>query len=213
MDIAFGFDPGGIDEFGWAVLECPPYDLPHIRAAGTVDHAEEAVSAATSRLRSEDQVIAAGIDSPMYWTPTGERQAESIVRDAMRSRGAPNVGGTVQHPNSLRGACVVQGPTTALLLRERFRDIQITESHPKALVWLLGIASKDRQPRELLPRDFAKLFRCSYSGEHERDAALAAWSAQSMASRRVGWTNLVERERAPLFIAGAVGYWLPLAAS
>jgi hypothetical protein len=212
MDVTFGFDPGGAGDFGWAVLERDfSARLARVRAAGSASHAAHAVSAACAELAPGDRVIAAGIDSPMYWTPSGDRAAELIVRDAMRARGAPNVGGTVQHPNSLRGACVVQGPTTALLLRQRFQSIAITEAHPKALVWLLGIATKGRQPRALLPEDFRPFLDCSYSCEHERDACLAAWTALSMATRKAGWTNLVEREADVLFIAGDVGYWLPLA--
>jgi len=211
MNIALGFDPGGTGQFGWAVLECPAADIPKLRDAGTAKHAEEAVSAAVDRLQADDDVVAAGIDSPMYWTPSGEREADGIVRNAMRSCGARNVGGTVQHPNSLRGACVVQGPTAAILLRQCFPDVPITECHPKALVWLLRIATATRHSRNLTPREFASLFQGSFTCEHERDAILAAYSAHSMASRKVGWINLVERESAPLFIAGDVGYWLPLA--
>jgi hypothetical protein len=210
MDVTLGFDPGGAGQFGWAVLECPSNVTPRLRACGSALHADDAVHAGCAKLRVDDRLVAAGIDSPMYWTPSGDRAAERIVRDAMRARGARNVGGTVQHPNSLRGACVVQGPTTALLLRHRFPGVPITEAHPKALLWLLGIATSTRQPGQLAPQDFEALFRCSYSCEHERDAILAAWTAYAMVTQRFGWINLVERERDPLFIGGKVGYWLPL---
>jgi hypothetical protein len=210
MDVTLGFDPGGAGHFGWAVLEYQSNDTPCLRACGSALHADDAVRAASAELRIDDCVVAAGIDSPMYWTATGDRAAERIVRDAMSARGARNVGGTVQHPNSLRGACVVQGPTTGVLLRTRFPSIPITEAHPKALLWLLGMATVHRQPHNLSPLDFATLFSCSYSCEHERDALLAAWTAYAMSTRRIGWTNLVEREHDPIFIAGEVEYWLPL---
>lgn len=213
MDITFGFDPGGAGDFGWAVLECPADGLPRVRVVGDAANAEDAVAAACSWLETGDSLTAAGIDSPMYWTPSGDRQAEIVVRDALRARGAPNVGGTVQHPNSLRGACVVQGPTTGILLRRRFPHVQITEAHPKALLWLLGVATAAHQARDVVPNDLMPFFSCSYSSEHQRDAALAAWAAHSMVSRKAGWLNLVDRELEALFIAGDVGYWLPLAAT
>jgi hypothetical protein len=212
MDVTFGFDPGGAGEFGWAVLETSSSERPALRVAGTAWHASNAIDAACAELRSDDRVLAAGIDSPMYWTPSGDRVAETIVRNAMRSFGAPNVGGTVQHPNSLRGACVVQGPTTALLLRQRFAGLPITESHPKAMLWLMRVARSDHLPRDLTAEDLEPFVLCRYSSEHERDAVLAAWAARAMVVREPGWTDLVEQESAPLFVAGHVGYWLPLAA-
>lgn len=107
----------------------------------------------------------------------------------------------------------MQGPTTAILLRQRFADLPITETHPKALLWLLGVANVGHQPRDVTPEDLERLFRCRYSSEHERDAALSAWAAQAMVIGRTGWANLVEFERDALFIAGPVGYWLPVAAT
>ena len=178
-------------------MGCPRtllFNHPRLRAAGSACHAENAVAAACAKLETGDRVIAAGIDSPMYWTPSGLREAEAIVRDAMRSRGAPNVGGTVQHPNSLRGAVVVQGPTTAILLRQRFPGMPITEAHPKALVWLVRIATISRQPRDLVPastpaviqllifiRTRARCCACSVVGAF--DGISQGWLGESRGAR------------------------------
>jgi len=64
----------------------------------------------------------------------------------MRQRGAQNVHGTVQAVNSLRGACLVQGILTAILLRQRVPEIHVSESHPKAVLWLLGAATPENPP-------------------------------------------------------------------
>src|SRR5262249_14114045 len=46
--------------------------------------------------------------------------------------------------NSLRGAVLVQGLCPAMLLRERVHGLPITETHPKDLLRLLGIAGLAR---------------------------------------------------------------------
>jgi hypothetical protein len=62
----------------------------------------------------------------------------------MHARGAKTPSGTVQQLNSPRGAVLVQGLVAAMLLRERVHGLPITETHPKALLWLLGTASPAR---------------------------------------------------------------------
>ena len=60
-----------------------------------------------------------------------------------RSRGE-DPSGTVQQLNSLRGAALVQGLVAAMLLSQRVHGLPITETHPKAVLWLLRIASLAR---------------------------------------------------------------------
>ena len=213
MDVILGFDPGGVGEFGWAVLELTSGARPAFRKSGSAGHAEGAIHAALANVDSNDRVAAAEIDSPLYWTPSGDRLAEVAVHASMKARGAPNVGGTVQHPNSLRGACVVQGPATAIILRQRIPNVPITEAHPKALLWALGIATQARQPRDLTYADLDQLVPCTYACEHERDAILSAWAAHCMVRRSSGWINLAAAEPSPIFMAGPVEYWFPVAAS
>ena len=211
MYVVLGFDPGGDAQFGWAVLERTDAGLLRSRAKGTAGHAEAALRDTLAHIGPKDRVLGAGIDSPMYWTGTGQRTADRAVRNAITRQGARAASGTVQHPNSLRGACVVQGPVLALLLRRAFPDVLITEAHPKALLWLLGVARKDRPAEAVTGAELSHFVESSaLNGEHERDAVIAALAARGMVDQLPGWVDLVNDEVNPIFIAGPVGYWVPL---
>jgi len=110
-------------------------------AAGNADHAKGAFDAAIVNVPVDQPPKGAGIDAPLSWVVDGGREADSVVRDAIGRAGAPNRSGTVQHFNSLQGSCVIQGMLIAQLLRARYPLLAVTEAHPKALLWLLGIAS------------------------------------------------------------------------
>lgn len=204
MELVLGLDPGGGEgggRFGWAVAEKGEAAPVRIRATGTQSHAVAAISAAFEHVAPGDHVEAAGIDSPMYWTATGERKADLRLRKILRQRGAgSSAGGTVQHPNSLQGACVIQGPIAALLLRRRLPNIPLTESHPKALLWALQIASNDLKPSGVAAGHLGK-FVCGHIGasEDERDATLGAFAAWAMVTQAPGWSDLVALEEDPLF--------------
>lgn len=212
MDVLLGFDPGGRRQFGWAALELT-LDLPlRVRATGVSDDAAQAVAAALERVEPGERLRAAGIDAPLFWTPSGERGADLRVRAILRARGAGSTaGGTVQHPNCLQGACVVQGPTAALLLRRHDAELPLTESHPKALLWALGLATPARRPNAVGTADIGDLARGRIgASEHERDAVLGGYAAWAMVTGADGWEDLVLGERDPLFFTRApVGYWFP----
>jgi hypothetical protein len=217
MELILGFDPGGNASgarFGWAVAENSEEVPVRVVATGTSAHAEGAVSAAFGCVAGDDRVVAVGVDSPMYWTPTGERKADLKLREILRERGAgSSAGGTVQHLNSLQGACLVQGPIAASLVRRRFPDIALTESHPKALLWALRIASKDLKPASISATQLSGLLRGPIGeSEDERDAVLGAFVAWGMVTRQSGWSDLVAIEDDPIFLAcGKAEYWFPTA--
>ena len=138
--LLLGLDPGGKGAFGWALAEdAPAWPLRVVRT-GTADSAREALDAALGAAGSTP-ILAAGIDAPLHWVAEGDRAVDARLRKRIAELGAPHPAGTVQHVNSLRGACLVQGMAAALLLRERFPALPISEAHPKALLWLLGIAA------------------------------------------------------------------------
>src|SRR4051812_16049413 len=126
-----GFDPGGAGMFGWAVAETGSGNSARLIASGRASNAEVAVDLALRCVAAGEVPTAAGIDAPLYWTATGERRADAYVRRQIHRRGAPHPAGTVQHPNSLRGACLLQGVVAATLLRRRYPMLPITETHPK----------------------------------------------------------------------------------
>lgn len=125
-----GLDPGGDGQFGWYIISGRDLPLQVIRAACAAD-AGGAVGSLLDVLGPSPQLHGAGIDSSLFLTPSGNRRVDGIVREAIKKAGAPNVGGTVQHVNSLRGACLTQGVVAAHLLRQKFSGLPITEATRK----------------------------------------------------------------------------------
>jgi len=211
--VILGFDPGGKNQFGWCVAEGTNSGRLRLRASDIASHAAEAVTAALRSSGDFGKVEAAGIDSPLFWVADGDRRADMTVRSAMKRVGAINVSGTVQHVNSLRGACLSQGIVAAHLLRRELPEIRITESHPKALLWLLHVASRIKRPVTEVGighlRDFVE---CEWSrlSDHERDAALGAVAASAMINRRSGWRDLYLEENNPFTPVSPVEYWMPV---
>jgi predicted nuclease with RNAse H fold len=168
----FGADPGGADNFGVAVL----------REDGTyntqcVNCADEAIT----WIREFGRPNGVGIDCPLWWSSGrgGGRKVDQWLRD----QGIPP--GTVQAPNSLQGAVLVQGIMFAVRLRERYQGVLITEAHPKALLRFLGL-SRELDKWDEVQKGFN--LKGSVPSEHERDAVLAAVAA------REGMTGVWSRD-------------------
>jgi hypothetical protein len=213
-----GYDPGGKGQFGWCVVEATDSLPLAVRASDVADSARDADRAVRRALDGEEPA-AIGIDSPLFWVESGDRRADATVRVAIEGLGAKHAHGTVQQVNSLRGACLVQGLLVAKMARSCWPNVRITESHPKALLWLLGVASKDRPASEVGIVQLADYLTCPSGAcsEHERDAALASLGAWAMLTQRSGWKNLVHLEEAEVkkgerFVWSPVPdveYWMP----
>ncbi len=142
MSVILGFDPGGEDGFGWAILQSADTLPLRLLSGGVADNASEVLVAIRRALPPGEHPLAAGIDAPLFWATTGDRRVDYVLRAALRRLGARSPGGTVQAVNSLRGACLVQGVLIATLLRSNWPAIQISESHPKVYLWLSGHARR-----------------------------------------------------------------------
>jgi predicted nuclease with RNAse H fold len=165
-----GADPGGADAFGVAIL----FEDGEVTTA-CVSCADEAIAKITAR------PLGVGIDAPLWWSsgPSAEREADRWLR---RTYGiAP---GTVQTPNSLRGAALVQAAMLVQRLREKFSGVPITETHPKALAIALGGWEGQH---------LAKLGYRTVATEHERDAYLSAICAREGFSGR--WSRDLSQKR------------------
>ncbi len=214
MDIYLGFDPGGKKNFGWAVCSSAANTL-RVLNTGTARHSAEAmaeVEKALSNISEGDHVVGAGIDAPLLWVENGRRKVDELLQTVIGKLGAPSPYGTVQHINSLWGACIVQGVMLANLLHRRFPALAITESHPKALLYLLGIANAEKEPGEVTIADLAE--HVSYDNEcvseHERDAILGALTAFAQNQKLPGWRNLLEDEEKPVIpFRYQPSYWMP----
>ena len=192
--LVVGFDPGGAAAFGWAVIS-GSFDEPQLVAGGVCSGARTAVESAAKHLCADP--LAVGIDAPLFWSPSGDRQADSMVRKLVCKSGGR--GGAVSHVNSLQGACLVEGAIAAHLVRSRWPVAQITEAHPKALMAVCAEV-----------KAFAKLPHLQGEGHHLRDAALGALSALAMLERRANWHDLAAAEPAALHPLGVqVAYWFP----
>lgn len=162
-----------------------------------------------------DEIAGVGIDSPLYWASEGDRRADKLIRSEMKRLGAKHVGGTVQQVNSLRGACLVQGIMTAQILRSTLSSIRITETHPKALLWLISVANLNLPAVDVRMSHLASLI-CGGNdsiSEHERDAALGAIAAWSMVINAKGWRDLYMMEDKPFVPISPVEYWMPIQAN
>jgi Protein of unknown function (DUF429) len=212
MEIYLGFDPGGEKQFGWAVCSRTKQRLA-ILAVGEANRAGEAFVKAISVIPKEGAVVGAGIDAPLFWSETGERNVDKLIRRAIQQLGAPSPGGTVQNINSLRGACLVQGVIIAKLLQKHYPAITITESHPKALLYLLGIANKKVHPSKISVAELSEwVDYVNYSiNYNERDAILGSITAFAQKLKVKGWINLFEKEKNPITPFNySAGYWMPL---
>ena len=188
-----GFDPGGENAFGWSICEVFD-DLLLPQRGGVASHAAEVMGKVVNALHQSANVLAIGIDAPLFWSPTGTRRVDNLVRRTLTESGHPTPSGTVQQLGSLQGACLVQGLLLASSLWEHFRA-PITETHPKALLWLLD----------------PELKRIHELTEHTQDAIVSAYAAWSMYNASPGWRDLYLEELTPLLPLGTpVSYWMPI---
>jgi predicted nuclease with RNAse H fold len=189
-----GFDPGGIQSFGWVVMSEEKGSLA-IVAKGTTSSAKGACESALAACCYPPTAVA--IDAPLYWATEGDRAADQSVRKMVCDAGGSS--GTVSHVNSLRGACLVQGVMAAIMVANLWPAALITEAHPKALLLVSAEAKL-----------FSQRHEPAVESEHERDAALAAYAAFMFSKRSLGWQDLVQLEdeiHRP--VASAVAYWFP----
>jgi hypothetical protein len=212
LTLILGLDPGGIEQFGWCVAESLGGGRVRVREWGTADHAAQAIQRASEYVFSSEKLAAAGIDSPLFWAPNGDRHVDQLVRTAMKDLGATNVHGTVQQVNSLRGACLVQGVMAARQLRLQTPDIRLTESHPKALLWLVKVASKHRAVADVRMENLREFVECEVPqlSEHARDAALGAVAAAAMLLGLPGWRDLAAEGNDMFWPVSPVEYWMPI---
>lgn len=190
VEIFLGFDPGGIDSFGWSICQAVAEQFEQ-RCSGVANNAGEVVAAVLNSLPPNARVLAAGIDAPLFWNRTGAmyRVVDGIIQGA---------GGNPVAINGLRGAVLAQGVLLAGLLRQHFGNLAITETFPSALRGLL-----DPVP--------TVLELCQGEALHQQDARTAAYAAWAMWNGLDGWRNLFWAETDPfLLLEQPVSYWMPI---
>lgn len=210
-----GFDPGGETErnFGWCLAKGNKKPRLTIIDHGIAKYAKDAVDKALAAVQKvKMKMSATGIDAPLFWRPDGDRNVDNILRKMVIKCGGRN--GTVNPVNSLRGACLVQGMMTAMLLRNTWPKLRLTESHPKAMLWILGIICDKPPLKKITLSNLDQFFigeNLNGASEHERDAALGALSAWAMINEpKKDWVNLYSREENPISpLDPPPEYWMP----
>ena len=209
IGLILGFDPGGANRFGWSVCSAGADHLQQPLKTGLADDAWDALIRVKKAFRDFDlpenpQVLAAGIDAPLFWGRRRNRRVDDVLRQALKKNKFPTPGGTVQQVNSLRGACLVQGVLLAKYLRETW-NAPITEAHPKALQHLLRHSGQPEMT------ELARLTEGLEDREHERDATLSAIGAWAMYKKLPGWRDIYDQECRPVQpFDTPVAYWMPL---
>ena len=233
--IILGFDPGGKNAFEWSVcgIAADGYLVRH--KTGLADNAADAISRVIRVLPNNPNILAAGIDAPLFWSQNGNREVDDFLICHLKRIQFKSILSMIK-VNSLRGAALVQGVLLGKYLSETWDTILITESHPKVLVHLLNCERRFPKGRNMVKcltgdlRDYAQYGKCCLCGcksekikeskeeaqkAHKRDATLAAISAWAMVHKPCGWQNLYElecqeQEGQPVQPFNTpVAYWMP----
>jgi hypothetical protein len=199
-NIFLGFDPGGKDGFGAALLAGERVETITISSVG------EAVEW-TASLCGDEAPLSAGIDSVLYWSdgPSGWRPVDKLLRSVY-----PAAAASVISPNGLYGSMAIGCMALALRLRERRPSVILNETHPKLLVPALGgTRYADASPAAAIMwfGAHAELDISAIAGGHELDALISAWATREGISK--GWVDLVGDDLSLIRPAGPVRYLWP----
>ena len=204
--IVLGFDPGGRGNFGWSVCQTDGSSLPTVLKTGLASDAEGAIDQVQQVMEWLDpsmlKVLAAGIDAPMFWSGKGNRKIDDIISKEIKKGSSAGKGKPrVLAVNSLWGSVVVQGLLLANRLYQMYEP-KITETHPKALLYLLGELKQDGEMNQLI---------AGLGSEHERDAVVSAYAAWAMLDGFGGWRDIYLDEPDPVLPFDIpVSYWMPI---
>ena len=185
--------PAALTAFGWSICEVFD-DIVLPARGGAAGHVAEVMDKVVNYIHREAQILGIGIASPLFWSPTGTRRVDAIVREALAARGHPAPEQAVGGLGETRGERLVQGHLLAADISHHF-DAPITEVNPKALLWLLD-------PEVKRDQDLA---------EGTPDAVVAAFAAWCMRTAAAGWKDIYPQEPNPVLPLGTpVSYWMPI---
>jgi predicted nuclease with RNAse H fold len=204
MTCWIGLDPGGHQAFGIAVLrESNDFETEVVNCLDdAISRVEQWVKSLTPK--------AIGIDAPLWWSSA--EGGSRAVDDHLRRRYGLSPG-TVQSPNSLRGAVANMGPLAAKILREKYPKIKITETHPKALLRAYQLKRLTDDGAKAVERfvDLHEAASIVLKTDHERDALLGAFAARE-GDTLVWNSNLSKLDRYDSELSlwvDDVNYWWP----
>ena len=196
-----GFDPGGINRFGVAIISGS------LVSFKTVSNIKEAMEWAIEISRGQ-KPTAAGIDTILHWSTgqSGFRNADIWLR-----KNYPQMSGSVMAPNSLYGAMTIGGVGLAIKLKEVLPNLLLNETHPKVLYHAL---TKKPYPRLDLSDAYSWMkseANLSFTGpeptEDEFDAIISAWATRE--AIRVKWKDLAVIDDDHIYPVNDVHYLWP----
>jgi hypothetical protein len=199
-----GFDPGGEHSTGVALLTVG--DGQTRCKADCVASVDDALKWSSDRLL-DDAPNAVGIDTFLFWETgrCGWRPADRWLQDRYA-----DVRKSVFSSNFASGSMAVQGMALAILVRRRWSQVELIETHPKVLYRALA-GQKYNWPsnmREWLIAQTELEQETIISNDHCSDAILSAWAAYKGHSRC--WKrDLRALSHAPVEPAARCAYWWP----
>lgn len=170
--IYIGYDPGGGGAHGVAAIsenDC---------VSDTLLTAKHAVDWFVMQAQNHNKVVM-GVDTLTLWStgPAGWRPADR----ALRAR-YPAIENSVQSPNSLRGSMPINGAAVVMELKNYFKSIIITETHPKVLYYALTNNVYDfpgvNNQMTVCLRQFLGVEELPINSEHAWDALISAYAAK-----------------------------------
>lgn len=122
-----GYDPGGNDKHGLAVLHLDG-SRPLCLEATTLSTAEDCLQ----HISRQANIKALGVDTLTCWSTgkSGWHPADRWLRATY-----PMVRGSVVTPNGLYGSMGLNGQAVIIEARAAFSGVAVTETHPKVLHW------------------------------------------------------------------------------
>lgn len=133
MNYVFGYDPGGKNANGVALLEIGSYLEILDYSVATVDSQYDAEQWLNNNLSKP--LLAVGIDSFLHWERTSgsSRQIDTFLRTTLSGTAAIT---SVLNSNSTRGSMTIQGIIMAMELRKKYPHLIINEAHPKVTYYV-----------------------------------------------------------------------------
>lgn len=207
--IFLGFDPGGKNAFGVALL------VGNNAAFSTVTCVDAAIEWTRDAVKAHAIPTAAGIDTLLHWScsPGGNRHAEDVLRARY-----PDASPTIISPNSLYGSMAIGGMALGYRLRALFPNLPLNETHPKLLArHFCGTLPKAAKSRTEVRRAWmtSELPGCNISAanDHEVDAIISAWATRTALSvnrtPNRAWRDLVAETSGSISPLTGVHYYWP----
>ena len=163
-----GYDPGGNSAHGFARATIQDGVIREVTTETLTT-----VENVTERILNTKTLLGLGIDTLTCWS-TGEsgwRPADRWLRRHYDGRK-----NSVQAPNSLSGSMSVSGMALLVLARQAYRELFVTETHPKVLYYAFYRGSHDYEGKKaLMNRHLEDLLGTAVTprNDHEWDAAIS----------------------------------------